>query len=618
MVVRRKQEVCGGVLHDQLTVEQCNQLIANPFVHPVTKEALEIGSETHNNLMQECSHVLATKDLAHEIMVHITNDQSAVAQKFCLAAVNNATTTNEIYDPVSKTKREITSVYSKALLENCARTHNIVFLHLQIEDDGVQTFLPFPLLHMQDKNYEIPYENMVNAVTVIDAFIDKWASPNYRVNVATIDALIFGLEYVLTTPASHKYSLRLRRKESDLVSHVVTRLHNLKSMAESGVQDAERLPPSIKTQLKQKAVQARTKMAYKKEMDKNCSATKQLVHRKYTTLILQKYLSEFINSKTLDIPVKQFYKDNNVSMYNDIALEEVSSDNYIFLQDKHKQTHVSEDWLRKQHEYILSLSIEQLFNIYGYTHHGDEQVNNYLRGTFDEDLFMGYISDVEYLEDSTGQTFFRYFPLFFPTLKFINMHYTRGAITEELLGRHFSSSSHALKNTIKVLCDPSVPSSQKYGILINDVITYINIESWNKILEIYSRSLEEIIRNAPPTTEPMYLYRGVETDFYLKGFMNSRKKLFKPKSFVSTSSSITVAHNFTDSSSIFSDCCFMRLFVPVGTCLLFVTGLSQHMDESEFLLNKDVTFYIEKSSTETFCESKYLRYKMRVSDIKVM
>lgn len=605
----------------ELTEEQCNQLIGNPFVHPVTLDKMEIGSAIHNSVMQQCSQILTSKNVAQEIMVHITNDTSIVAQDFCLAAVNNATSTNEIYDPLTKTKREITTVFSKTLLENCNRAHSIVFLHIQIDDDGAHTFIPFRLVSIGNNRYEVLRENVVNALKTIDVFIDKWASPDYHVNVATVDALIFGLTQLLNTVSSQKYVLKLKRHEKSEIMYLITRLFNVKTMAETGVHDTDRLPQHVKTQLKHKAHGARKKMAYKKEMDKNCDAVKRLVYQKYTTLVLEKYLSEFVISKTLDRSLKQFYADNNVNIYQDVVFEDVTPDNYIFLEDKHKQTRINENWLRRQHEYILSLSTEKLFNVYGYTHHGDEQVNNFLRGTFDEELFLDYLANVDYVDDSSGQIIFRYFPLFFPTLRFINMHYQHmntSAMTEQLLSRHFTKYSPELKTSITTLCDGEVPASEKYRIIVVDILSFINIESWKSILAMYGDDLEDIIRNAPPTTEPMYLFRGVKTDYYLKGYIQSRKRLFKPRSFVSTSSSITVAKQFTDRSQITSDCCFMRIFVPARTALLLVSGLSQHLEESEFLLSKDMTFYIEKSATETFCGDKNYRQKMRVSDIKLM
>lgn len=612
---RRKQKGNGEIGNDQLTEEQCQQLIENPFVHPVTKKPMEIGSETHNNLMKQCSQILASKDLAQEIMVHITNDTSIVARDFCADAVNNATSINEIYDPLSKTKREITSVYSKTLLENCKNMHNIMFLHLQIDDDGIQTFIPLKF-QKNGYQYKVGMYFVRNALKIINGLIDRWARPDYHVNVATIDALVYGLTNITKTNARNMLDLYYYdQKELD---SLVERLNNLKAMIETGVHDSTRVPEHMKTQLKQKAEQARQKAAYKRKMNNGNCFKRKITYKNYYALMLQKYLSGFITSKSLDTPLEQFYAENKQELYTDSVFEQVSTENYIFLPNQDKQARIRTDWLRKQNKYILSLSTEQLFNIYGYTHHGDEQVNNYLRGTFDEQVFKHYITNVKYAEDGIG---IRYFPLFFSTLRFINMHYKHTNIvemTDQLLSRHFQSYKPVLKGQLLVVCHDAVSTTTKYRVIIEHIIKDINIDTWKRILDIYGNSLEEVIRNAPRITEPMYLFRGVKTDYYLKNFMESRKRLFKPRSFVSTTSSIAVAEMFTaHTGTNVSECCFKRIFVPAGKSLLLVTGLSQH-EEAEFLLSKDSTFYIEKSTTETSCENVGRQYNMRVTDMTLM
>lgn len=602
----------------QLTEEQCKQMIKNPFVHPVTKETLKIGSDTHNGLMQECSNILKSKDVAHEIMVHITNDKSKVAQDFCVQAVNNVASINEVYDPISQTKREVTSVYSKTLLENCKHTHSVLFLHIQIDDNGLNIFLPCKVKPVDSDTYDVVGIDLIHTIQMISEIIDKWASPGHPVNKATVDALIFGLKQLLATnPINSKYILRLKKREEHEISKLIIRLQYIKNMLATGVQDADRIPQSMKTHLQNKSEKARQKTAYKKKQDKYCGLNSPYV-KEYNIPILYYYLMRFNSAKSLDISYQQFYENNpDVDLYQKIALKHVPTNKYIFSEDKQRHHHIDEEWLRKQNEYILSLSTEQIFDIHGYTSSGDELVNTYLRGTFNKTKFMNYVNNIWFSEKNQ----IAYFPLFFSTLKFINMHYAHSTVTEQRVIQYFTSCSDELKRYIEDLCDATVTRTDKYRIIVDNVAKHISFDSWKTILEMYSQSLENTIHDAPATTQPMYLYRGIKTDYYLQDYMHNRKRIFKHVGFISTSSSISVAYDFTKDIRLDkqSDCCFMRIFIPPGSLILLIAGLSALYGESEFLLSNNCNLYIEKSSTEVFCTNPFSRgYKMRVSDVTLI
>lgn len=358
------------------------------------------------------------------------------------------------------------------------------------------------------------------------------------------------------------------------------------------------LPEKYKSKLRENATKARTKVAMKKEFDKDCDADKYEVLQDYIMLSFYNYLSGFLTKNTLDDNPQEHVKQT------EIEIRDIESHQYIYLEDKHKDIDIDEKWLDQQNEYVRQLSTEQMFNLFGYTHNGDVFINNHIRGTFDVKNFERYLEKFNIKKHS-------YFPLFFPALrmisrfgkKYINFIFKQQPIDEGVKQKTLRLFEKDLKNT------------EKYIILV-DVMKYFSYELfWISVLEQYRDSIEEIIQGAPPTTKRMMLYRGVKTDYYLTEYMKDRNRIHVSKGFVSTSSSITVASDFADPD--IANCCFMRIYVPIGTKMLLLSGLSRYMHEVEFLLGHKSQFFITKSSTEKFCTETH-DLKMRVSNLVII
>lgn len=593
-------------MNENWTEKICHRFINNPFMHPVSEETLEIGSDLHTTYMKKCAEILTDKDVAREIMVHITSDNSIIASKLCLDVVNNTTNVHQVYDPITRTTHEVTSAYSKTLLENCTRVHNVVMLHIQIEDVtiGNQVFIPVKLKQYFGKGYII--ENFKDVIRMVEELIDSWASKYSGIDEATLNALRFALNNITFAMSNNNYVvIKMTPNEKMALGNLQKRLEYIRATLRTAKYEHDAIKGSIQSKLKSKAEQARRKTSYKNAKDSECYARQVVLLEKYNTLVLDKYLSGYLKKKTIDLTLHEFYKGKLGDMYDEVVFNYVKSTDYIFLQDEQKQVPINKDWLQKQHEYILTLSTEQLFNIWGYTHNGDVFVNNYVRGTFNPRKFLEYIEDFCTSHES-------YFPLFFPALKFITSRASNSQIHT-----YFKEFKPHLQQQVNKLCDSDVTTSDKYVTLV-DVMKYLTLNSWKAIIDMYSASLQNIIMSAPRTMEPMYLYRGVKDDHYLQTFMNKRySRVFEPKSFVSTSSSITIGRRFTESLNA---CCFMRILVPVGTPVLLMLGMSQYKEESEFLLNKATKFIIKKSSTEVFCTpfTAIYKEKMRVSDLEII
>lgn len=372
---------------------------------------------------------------------------------------------------------------------------------------------------------------------------------------------------------------------------------------------------NIQTKLVEKATKAKTKVAIKQERDIDCDADVSTILQKHKIFSFQKYLSEFLSNKTLnDRPTFRYRNVNTV-------FRELASHQYVYLEDKHKDMSVDIDWLKAQNDYISELSTEEMFNLFGYTYHGDAFINNYIRGTFIVEEFEKYldkfsISDKK-LDDEAKEEYFKmlhedYFPLFFPALNVLSKF---GETSIHVIFKHQPTDEEVVRKTLRIILDTKLQTTEKYMIMV-DVMKHFSYERfWISVLELYRDSLQDIIKRAPATTKRMMLYRGVQTDFYLKDYMDKRNSIFVAKGFVSTSSSITVAADFVDYEN--EQCCFMRMYVPKGTRMILMSGISKFVHEVEFLLGDRSQFYITKSSTEKFCTSTY-KLKMRVSDMVII
>jgi hypothetical protein len=351
----------------------------------------------------------------------------------------------------------------------------------------------------------------------------------------------------------------------------------------------------ITAKLKSKAVQAKTKIQTKKEKERHCDNNVSRVKREeYEITELYPFLSNFLLRNTLN--------STSTGRVNKKIMIEVRNQDWVLQNSKHVHLKIDKDWLKAQDDYVKSLSTEDLFNIYGYTHKGDVYVNHYLRGSLDIKQFMSDIQEFAQLASE-----YDYFPLFFPALRVVARY-----SFQQLDILFQTPPMQKDKVTLSRLNHNNVSNTMKYEFLssIADMLSFDRF--WVSVLEEYVQCLDKIIRNAPPTTEHMILYRGVTTDYYLTKFMmDHRDRIHVANSFVSTSSSITQATDFVDFDT---SCCFTRIYVPKGTRMILMAGISKY-DEAEFLLNHRTQLYITKSGTEDFCKDSTHKFRMRVTDV---
>lgn len=334
------------------------------------------------------------------------------------------------------------------------------------------------------------------------------------------------------------------------------------------------------------------------------------------SLDLHNFDDEFVN---ITIPIRKTKINNisNVNINNNVyILREKLNTNYL-------EDDIDTEWITSMNTYIKSLSKEELFTVYGYTYNGDVFINHYMRNSLDINKF--YISlKNNYNTDKI------FFPLFFQTLNFmcridILKYFKTDSETIDFL----KTNPEIVDNHIK-----TIQSSQNLSVKYDSVrklMYYMDYNIfWKQVLDDYKNALQNIIKNAPETKKPMYLYRGVESDYIVKDFKKHRNRnIIFNSSFISTSSILQNAYRFTN----FINCCLMRILVPVGFRCLYISGMSYYDDdesESEFLLGYDTIMKVNKARYQTLCQGytmgkgnvfdmkKYKAHKMYVTDCEII
>jgi len=352
---------------------------------------------------------------------------------------------------------------------------------------------------------------------------------------------------------------------------------------------------SIVNKLKAKATAAREKLEHKAQHEQDCDMYEDHMIKGYKIASIARFLAGFNKNGTLDLRPEQYFRDVNIN------LREANKTEYIFLQDKHEEYDLDKKWMKAQNDYIRSLTTESLFNIYGYSYNGDTFVNNYLRNTFNIDEFKEYLKKL----DITSQD---YFPLFFPAVKVLSKF---GKESMSIVFDDANPSDKAKEAFMHVI-DKTVTPWAKYNLLLSFAHMLSYERFWISVIETYISDIQAIINGAPATTSPMVVYRGVESDYFLTKFMTDhRNRVHVANSFVSTTSSVHVANEYASHDT---QCCFMRIYVPVGSKMLLMAGCSRFSTEAEFLLGHRTQFYITKSRTEKFCTNTY-DLNMRVTDL---
>lgn len=366
-----------------------------------------------------------------------------------------------------------------------------------------------------------------------------------------------------------------------------------------------KLNNEIKDNLKNKLQKAKDNIKYEyKYVDED--------HKKYckfqNTMIKKPMVYKFI-SYNLTYMKSPIYGDFSMDMFKDlrkrmwtaakfdtgIGREGTNLDRMNKLPtDEETENAVDIDWFVKANEYIQQLTDEELFAVKGYTHHGDVLMNKYLRKTLNINVFIKQYNKFFYYSN--------YFPLFFPFLRMIFKY--RSKLDTVVIDKKYQFDGH-LKIVLSLFKSDDTSYRRGWGKIsktdeaediytaVLRIVTLLKKSVWEEAIKLLVVTLNDVIHNSPSTTRKMILYRGEKNDDYFK--VDTGKKFFKIKGFISTSLSPHNANRFSG-----SECCMNEITVLPGSKCLFLMGVSSIPEEIEVLLGMNTTYLMRSHRLKSY------------------
>lgn len=268
-----------------------------------------------------------------------------------------------------------------------------------------------------------------------------------------------------------------------------------------------------------------------------------------------------------------------------------------------------EEWISAQLDYIYNLPNYDLMTLKGYTHVGDVMANSYLRESLDLKKLSAF--HTEFVSNV-----YNYFPLYFQLDKLIMQH--KGDLHKLFDSKHYHERVHRMSKvpdergvlksvaTVKEWLDifkahcHTLKNSLKYSVLV-PLWGYLTHDAWMQIIKMFIDDITRIIAASPMISKPTILYRGVSSDYYLKGAV---KGIYKNNGFVSTSLDIDVAKAFQKmyvNDKEKHACCIQRILILKKTPCLLLLPISSYPEEKEVLLQNESVYVVQsKKSMKTF------------------
>lgn len=231
------------------------------------------------------------------------------------------------------------------------------------------------------------------------------------------------------------------------------------------------------------------------------------------------------------------------------------------------------DWFNKSNEYIKKLSIEDFYSIRQYTGVGDKVINGILRkhskpshACFAVTFFCG--KELILSAD-------------FKATKYIAKNGKFNIEIPDIL----PEKQYSTEQILEFLHEHGnlLTNQQFYHVMMN-VQHHMNVEFWKKCVDLYVERVNRIIKQSPPVTKKMTVWRGVKNDYFLKG---SKKGMYKNQGFISTSLRSSTAKGF-----VTGKCCLTKITLLPGAKAVFIGGMSGLPHELEVLLPEDTVYYL--------------------------
>lgn len=309
------------------------------------------------------------------------------------------------------------------------------------------------------------------------------------------------------------------------------------------------------------------------------SFTKKLIQHKMkkypmkmqTSVVIPVAYGHYNRGRPGDIEVRS--TEVRVSGYSHLATDSVANDITGLTKNK--------AWFRAQKAYQTSLSkVDQLL-IFSYTYGGDQMYHSWLSGKFNPAKLMRSIVET-YQHDS------KYILPILPML--YKQYLTSPADFESFMTNNFKKtlSGGERSELVDLFAVPDALQRSNQAKIISWMIRNLPKAQptfYDGIFTRYEVYLNNIIQAAPPTQEPLVVYKGLKGRDFIKFDKNN---VFENEYFVSTSCSIAEAKRFAK-----ANCCLMKITILKGTKCLFPV-FTFYPNELEILFPTKRKFYLTK------------------------
>ena len=286
---------------------------------------------------------------------------------------------------------------------------------------------------------------------------------------------------------------------------------------------------------------------------------------------------------------------------------------------------VDKQWVQAQTHWYMSLEVEDIFRLVGYTYVGDVLINTHKRGMLDEKHFFRTFSEFTSQERKLH-------PLF---LDFVDMvaDYGKHAITNENKVVQIFGKEKKMSDWNAYLAGSKALLPEKYIMMLH-VGEYYQINFWKDVIERYTKNMQRLMKSAPATKHMMTVYRGVRNDIFLDGSGITRKhnglEYYENKGFVSSSLNSAVSVAFLN-LKVAPHCCLQRITILPGSRCILLMPISHYPEECEILLGDSTLYYVRNKHNKRvliprwgyedmglFCRAYKSPYNVLISDIVVV
>lgn len=246
------------------------------------------------------------------------------------------------------------------------------------------------------------------------------------------------------------------------------------------------------------------------------------------------------------------------------------------------------EWLRKQTEYIFSLSPNNKIRLLCYTHAGDKICNSFILGTFDIAKIKG--------KNKFSEDFGTYL---FPLALDMYLHTRRFPTVEKWLETGVFTTSPSPFSSTLVMAKVFFKSikEESFADAYSSILFFLENE-WDKLDKKmwylwageYILHLNAIFDGVPPVPpEGLFTYRGVTDAAYVQA---NRKNVFVNETFMSTSPDLHAALTFKSKTG---PCCLFSIQVLPGSKCLLPASLTYYNSELELLFAPGRQLFITKN-----------------------